>query len=274
MAAFLLWNVHRRPTLDGLVERLVVQHQIDIVLLVEYATGLSQLPGLLLANGHTHIRQASPDKFGVFVRATHTFRPLRHPLDKRAKLWRWIPPGGQEGLIALVHGYDRRHYSNGTRRLLLRHVHDAIRYQENRLHHKRSVVAGDFNAHPFESAVTSADGLHAMGVRSIRGRGSRRIRGAAGRTDFFYNLMWRLYGQQSAHDAGTATHHWMRNQVHEFGWHMLDQVVIRPGETDRFPENHLQVVTRVGGISLLDAAGRPDVAVGSDHLPVVFHWNL
>ncbi len=50
MAAFLLWNVKKKP-LDTLVQNLVQQHQIDVVLLVEYAFGVSQLPWLLLADG-------------------------------------------------------------------------------------------------------------------------------------------------------------------------------------------------------------------------------
>jgi hypothetical protein len=55
---------------------------------------------------------------------------------------------------------------------------------------------------------------------------------------------------------------------------MVDQVVLRPGEAARFPEKELQIITRVGGISLVDADGLPDAVTASDHLPLVFQWDL
>jgi hypothetical protein len=102
---------------------------------------------------------------------------------------------------------------------------------------------------------------------------SRKIHGIKTRTDFFYNPMWRLYGQQAQDEAGTATHFWTNNRAYELAWHMVDQVVIRPTEVARFPEKELQIVTQVGGITLVDAEGLPDAATASDHLPLVFQWN-
>jgi len=55
---------------------------------------------------------------------------------------------------------------------------------------------------------------------------------------------------------------------------MLDQVVIRPEESESFPEGELTIVSSVGTVTLLAPDGTPDVAVGSDHLPVVFHWDV
>jgi hypothetical protein len=271
MAAFLLWNVDGRP-LDGLVQNLVRQHQIDIVLLVEYAFGVSQLSGLLLQDGL--FKTPSPDRFGVFVRASHSLNRLRYRLGTRAALWMWTPPSGQEGLIALLHGFDRRNCDNSTRRMFFRRVADAIRRCEMARHHRRSIIAGDFNAQPFESAMTDADGLHAIGLRSVATQSTRRVAGVAAAADFFYNPMWRAYGQQLHPDAGASTHYWLGRNVRELGWHMLDQVVLRPEESARFPEDQLRIVTQVGHIGLLDADGLPDRQTASDHLPVVFHWNL
>jgi hypothetical protein len=114
MAAFLLWNVDRKP-LDGLVQDLVRQLQIDVVLLVEYAFGVSQLPSLLANDGF--FRRRSPQRFGVFARADHRLQFLRYRLGQRAGLWRWTPPSGQEGLVVLLHGFDRRNYDDSTRRV-------------------------------------------------------------------------------------------------------------------------------------------------------------
>ncbi len=271
MAAFLLWNVHRK-NLDALVHAMVRHYGIDVVLLVEYVLGASQLPGLLLADGL--VRRTSAARFGVFVRSTHRLRRLPYRIGNRANIWKWQPPNGQEGLIALVHGYDRRNFDDGTRRVFFRRVVQAVERGELKAKHQRTIVAGDFNANPFESAVADSDGLHAIGVRAFQTLTSRKVRSGSAPTDFFYNPMWRAYGQQPRLDAGMATHYWVKEWVHELAWHMLDQVVLRPGETARFPEDQLRVITEIGAISLLDGNGLPDSTTASDHLPIVFHWNL
>lgn len=274
MAVFLLWNVNRKP-LDGLVQSLVRERRVDVVLLVEYAFGQSLLPALLARDGLFRVR--SPARFGVFARSGLAVVPLRYRLAGRACLWRLVSSAGREGVIGLVHGLDRRNHDDSTRRVFLRRVADAAGRHERKRGHRRTLIAGDFNAHPFESAVADADGLHAIGLKAVRGRRSRAVGGGGPRRDFFYNPMWRLYGHRDHSDAGAATHHWLGPSAHELGWHMLDQVVLRPGEAERFPEEELRVVSRVGGISgisLLTADGLPDRVTASDHLPLVFHWNL
>lgn len=271
MAAFLLWNVTKKP-LDTLVQNLVRQHNIDVVLLVEYAFGVSQLPLLLLNDGL--IRRSSSPKFGVFVRNTHGFRLLRYRLGKRANMWRWVPPSGRAGTLVLLHGFDRRNYDDSTRRVFFRRVTDAVQRREESVHHQRTVIAGDFNAQPFDSAMASADGLHAMGVRTVKMNVSRKVSGSPSAMDFFYNPMWRAYGQLPQSEAGSATHYWLGRWAHELGWHMLDQVVLRPGEASRFPEDQIRILTQVGAVPLVTPEGLPDAQTASDHLPVVFHWNL
>jgi hypothetical protein len=271
MAAFLLWNVRRKP-LDGFVQTLVRQLQIDVVLLVEYAFGSSQLPGLLMKDGL--FKRPSSPRFGVFARVGYGLDRLRYRLGDRVGMWKWAPPSGQEGLLVLLHGLDRRNYDGSTRRVFFRRVADAVRHREETRNHRSTVIAGDFNAHPFESAVIDADGLHALGVQAVRARATRRVKGAGAAAGFFYNPMWRAYGHQQHPEAGAATHYWLGSWAHELAWHMLDQVVLRPGEAVRFPEDRLRIVTRVGSIPLLDAEGLPDSQTASDHLPLVFHWNL
>lgn len=86
--------------------------------------------------------------------------------------------------------------------------------------------------------------------------------------------MWRLYGQVPALESGMATHYWQKRLAGELFWHMLDQVVIRPQECVRFPEDQIKILTNIGGVELLAPDGTLDTTVGSDHLPVVFNWNL
>lgn len=271
MATFLLWNINGRP-LDGLVQNLVRDWQIDVVLLVEYPFGTSNLPRLLLHDGL--VKRRSSKRFGVFVRHDHRFSRLRYRLGSRVDLWRWVPVSGREGIVVLLHGFDRRNYDDSTRRVFFRTVADAVRRCEEARQHQRTIIAGDYNAQPFESAVVDSDGLHAIGVRAIRTSSARRVYGAGTATDFFYNPMWRAYGHELHPEAGAATHYWLSSWAHEIGWFMLDQVVLRPGESQRFPEDQLRIVNQIGAVALLDPNGLPDAQIASDHLPIIFRWEL
>jgi Endonuclease/Exonuclease/phosphatase family len=273
MAAFLLWNTNRK-NLDSLVQDLVREHKIDILLLVEYypSETKSTLSTLLLTDGL--VRRNSSERFGVFSRLNYGMNsaPVM-ALGDRVELWNWFPEPNKEARFALVHGLDRMHNDDGTRRVFFHRIVDAVRQDENKSH-RRTIVVGDFNAHPFESAILSSDGLHAIGIRQVGAATRRLVRWGSEEEDFFYNPMWRMYGHVAPMEAGMATHYWQKYQAGELFWHMLDQVVIRPEESGSFPEDHLKIISRVGTATLLAPDGTPDKTVGSDHLPIVFHWNV
>jgi hypothetical protein len=181
MANFLLWNVQRKP-LDALVLALVEEYAVDGLFLVEHPKAGSRLRESLAGRHLTPVPCLS--RFGVFFQ--RHFRVERPPplgRSTRADFWQLTTPSGGEALFALFHGPDRRNCDNATRRMAFRSLADHIRYIERRVGHRRTVIAGDFNANPFESAVASADGLHALGVRRVRGRTSRKVHGEA--VDFF-----------------------------------------------------------------------------------------
>lgn len=157
--------------------------------------------------------------------------------------------------------------------MFFRRVADLIREQEAGSH-KRSIVVGDFNAHPFESAVLSSDGLHAIGIRQVNQLTGRLVRLGDAREDFFYNPMWQFYGHVPSLESGMATHYWQNGLAGELFWHMLDQVVIRPEECERFPEDQIRILTTIGTVELLAPDETLDTSAGSDHLPLVFQWNL
>ena len=87
-----------------------------------------------------------------------------------------------------------------------RRVADLVNEHETSSH-RRSIVVGDFNAQPFESAVLSSDGLHATGVRQVDNQPNRLVRLGEARSHFFYNPMRRSYGYLPSLEAGTATYY-------------------------------------------------------------------
>ena len=259
MARFLLWNVNRKP-LDELVSALTREQNVELVLLVEFSLTRSILGEILARYGFA--KRRSPNRFGVFTRRDHTLIPSGLSLKSRTVFWEWHPPVGERGLIALTHGPDRRNTDDHTRRGHLRKVADSLHRRERRRGHQRAIVLGDFNADPFESAVAAEDGLYAIGHLE---------RALSRRRHQFYNPMWRAYGLHGA-SAGAGTFYHPKGGL-DRGWHMLDQVVIRPGQLAGFPEEQLNIVTRVGEIDLVTSSGLPESNDYSDHLPLVFEWT-
>lgn len=152
MAKFLLWNVQRKP-LESLVLTLVGQHAIDVVLLVEYGGSGSALPDWLARSGYEVV--PSHPRFGVFIHGEFLAERLdASKLVDRVDYFRLTFPSGTTGLVALLHSYDRRNYGEETRAALFADVASNMRREEERNGHRRSIIAGDFNSHPFDAAAT------------------------------------------------------------------------------------------------------------------------
>jgi endonuclease/exonuclease/phosphatase family metal-dependent hydrolase len=269
MARFLLWNVQKKP-LDQLILECALQERADAVFLVERPEVVAGLDAAFAFQGLLPV--PSEERFRVYARPAVALREqlTAGPQPVRANLYRWAGASRLDGLIALVHSHDRIRYSDGTRGTHLASVADAVRQTERQLGHRRSVILGDFNASPFEPAVLGANGLHALGVRQLKGRADRTF--VSQSADFFYNPMWRLYGH--GRDAASATHYFHGYNEVEPIWHMLDQVIVRPDALDRFPESEVRIVSSVGSTSLWGVEQIPDVGVASDHLPLLFRWDL
>lgn len=204
MPRVLFWNVQRKQ-LDSLVLALVARHAPDVVVLVESPLR-SRLASFLAPTGWQRVNRS--DRFTVFTRQTIrlTRQPKPDPTD-RVEFWHVELTGEDDWLFGLVHGPDRRNATDDTRRLLFGRMRATIRLLEKRFGHQRTVILGDLNANPHDPSVLNADGLHAIGVKRVRGQTDRAVRNA-GRVDFFYNPMWRLYGADLAGDSGAASYHY------------------------------------------------------------------
>ena len=53
---------------------------------------------------------------------------------------------------------------------------------------------------------------------------------------------------------------------------LFDQVLLRPELILSLQNPGVRIITAVAGVSLLSSVVRPDKRVGSDHLPILFHW--
>lgn len=117
---------------------------------------------------------------------------------------------------------------------------------------------------PFESGVVSSEGLHAMMTKRIARAGSRKVSGE--NRPFFYNPMWRFFGERP--DAPPGTYYYPASgKVIAFHWNIFDQVLLRPELMDCLKD--VRILDRIGPMPLLKDQ-IPVHDVGSDHLPVLF----
>jgi hypothetical protein len=146
---------------------------------------------------------------------------------------------------------------------------DEIELQEDKVGHARTILVGDLNAHPFDPGVVSGYCLNATLSRQVASRGSRVVQQRQRR--FFFNPMWTKYND--GRSAAPASTFYREPGPIAYYWQMVDQLLIRPPLMSAFDEDDLQIVTTIGGRSLL-RNGRPDKELASDHLPLVFSLEL
>ena len=123
---------------------------------------------------------------------------------------------------------------------------------------------------PFEFGASAGAGLHGVMTRDIARLGSRVVREREYR--FFYNPMWRFFGDGTPGPAGT--HFYWKSDEQCYFWNVFDQAMIRPALLDRFATNGVEVLDSDGTESLIGTNGRPDTNRGSDHLPILLHLDL
>ena len=131
-----------------------------------------------------------------------------------------------------------------------------------------SIVMGDLNVDPFEPALISAAGLHAVMDQRIAARGKRVVQDVE--YPFFYNPMWRHFGDQGPTPPGT--HYYPRAEPVCLFWHRFDQVLVRPQLLPALREDSIRVITQIGEepLTKLDRPG----TLHSDHLPILLDIDL
>ncbi|RZK18398.1 MAG: hypothetical protein EOO56_16170 [Hymenobacter sp.] len=266
MTTFLFWNINRKP-LEGLLLLLLEEHLPDLVILAECKIPVAILRVRL---GQQQIRyrvlEDDPSPRLVFLSRLPR-RAIRLVSDDGGiAVRRILPPVGEELLLVAVHLGSKLHLESQEQSLLATRMPQLIEEAEKKVKHTRTIVLGDFNMDPFEAGITSSETLHAVMDRRIATKRARTVQGRE--RQFFYNPMWNFLGDASAGPPGTYFYSGSAPVTHF--WYTFDQVLIRPELLANFRDENVSVLTSAGGISLLDAKGRPDTTTASDHLPLLF----
>jgi hypothetical protein len=270
MITLMFWNLGRQHLTESL-QRLVVLHEVDLLVLAECGIGVSEMLGILNASAEAdfYFNDGDCDRIAIYSRFPPDFmRPVSE--SARYTIRRLRLPGQIEVLLAAVHFPSKLFMSDDSLQLECVELAKEIQAVENEVGHARTVLVGDFNMNPFETGVAAAGGLHAVMAKSIAAQGARKVQERS--YPFFYNPMWGHFGDASKGPPGT--YYYQRAEHKVFFWNMFDQVLIRPDLLDRFDNDHLSILTSDGAVSFLSSAGKPDGSVASDHLPILFRLNL
>lgn len=266
MTTFLFWNINRKP-LEGLLQLLIDEHLPDLVILAECEIAIGILQTMLrLRQVRYRVLDDDPSPRLVFLSRLPK-RSIRLVSDDGGiAIRRVFPPVGDELLLVAVHLGSKLHLDSNEQGLLATRMPRMIEEAEQKVKHTRTIVLGDFNMDPFEVGLTSSETLHAVMDRQIAVRRVRTVQGKE--KQFFYNPMWNFMGDGPGSPPGTYFYSGSAPVTHF--WHTFDQVLIRPELLATFKDNNVSVLTKAGGITLLDVRERPDIVNASDHLPLLF----
>ncbi|MGA7562603.1 MAG: hypothetical protein WBW55_05315 [Desulfobaccales bacterium] len=270
MATFLFWNIHRKPIIDHIV-KLAHIYKVDVLMLAESVIPKITLEKALNAGQRELYFPDTGISNEIQIVTRYLHRSIRPMRDFGGIAIRHIePPIGNSILLVVAHLPSKLYQTEDDQIFECSRLSKFIAEAEEKVGHNRTILIGDLNMNPFEKGIISSDGLHALSDSRIVQRRFRRVRDED--KIFFYNPMWNHFGDMSPTPPGT--YFFDTGRYVNFYWHMFDQILLRPELLYAFQNENLQIITEIDGISLLNELGRPNLTIGSDHLPVFLRLNL
>jgi exonuclease III len=259
------WNVHRKDLTD-FVCAIAESTMADIIVLNEdkVAKGetLLALKQNVSADFYNPILSfpSSESRFHCFCRKPSLDMSEIYGGSRTST--RRLRIGSHSVLLVLVHGIDIRNHDAERRQEFAQELASEISFIKEQEKTNKVIILGDFNMNPYDRGMNLAAGLNAMMTKSCVKRGYRTQRRK--KYEFYYNPMWSLFGDNMAGPSGTF---YNTNNQGPYGWSMIDQVLIHHSIVTLFHD--VKILDQAGGLSLIDARGRPDFKKASDHLPIL-----
>ncbi len=270
MLTFLFWNL-KQPRSEILAS-LARQHRVDVLMLAEW----NQLAphGIVLKALNERTAEYFPvpsdcAKVAIFTRFSDAYVIAQAHGDDYT-IRRLALPGRPEILLSVAHLPSKRYYKSVDQTAISRRFSDSLAEAETAREHSRTIVVGDLNMNPYEDGVVSSDCLHAVPTREIAYKRVRRMKSQSNL--YFYNPMWRHFGERPEGHAGT--YYLSSPKVRADFWNIYDQVLVRPDLLPYFRDRELEIVHRdIGADVSFLKNGSPDKEV-SDHLPILFRLHI
>ncbi len=270
------WNINNKELSDSIVE-LVLENDLDIICLAEAKDDtiaeFTKKVNLMLKDEQNFNKViCSKNKVHIFTRyekelfedTSHLYNSLRLVAQKIK-----ISSKLEINLVG-IHFHSKNNWTDISLAMECVTIANAITKIEENTKNTHTVLIGDFNMNPFESGIVSANGLHAIpDLEYAKNTISRDVDETS--YPFFYNPMWNFFGDSK---TPLGTYYYRSSGNVSYEWHIFDQILIRPSLNDYLTGDYVNIITKIGGESLINSLKRPDKSQYSDHLPIVLKLNF
>lgn len=255
----LFWNTYKNKGINGILNELIVENNVEIVVLAEYEADMEELIKCLKTNKITMQQYHSCCERIKLLGAVERVE-LRLDAEHYT-----IQIFNDKDILCCVHLNSKLYEGHQQRReILMEQIVYDIQNVEKEIGTENTIIVGDFNVNPYDSSCIEARYFHGMPICDEAKRKTRIVSGKE--YAMFYNPMWNFlgdfqkpYGTYYYNDSGTQSTY----------WNIFDQVILRPELRGRFVDESLKIITETKTKFLLDVNGHPDRNI-SDHLPIVF----
>lgn len=265
----LFWNINSKAEAISSVDEIVRNYSIDLVILAEAKEHISRVCIRLGSQFHRIDNVNPKTRVDLFYNKSNISSASMRlsSKDGYVAIYSIIPKNYHEINICALHLRSPLTADIVNRNALAMRCREYIEDAEEDSNHSRTVVVGDFNLDPFDSALVSSEGFHAVMTKNIA-RQKKRIISAVKRL-YFYNPMWKFYGDYDNRPSGTYFYK-KADPVCHF-WHIFDQVLIRPSLVECFVD--VYILASDGNRDLINYQNIPRVEI-SDHLPIYMELNF
>lgn len=279
---FLFWNLNKKTSFFGTIADIISEKRIDILAVAEFDA--------LDANNIKHLLQEIRKPYSDFEYMV-PFKPIikgRNYVSiffRKSKLAITNKFDAQHISVKEIKSANNRYHING----IFCHLGSKLSCSNDEQADKaatiakeismfeesegcsRTFVCGDFNMSPFEDGLIMARAFHAVMDKRTALKVERSIEQE--KYKMFYNPMWSFYGDSGKGEVN-GSYYFSKSVQREYFWHIFDQVIIRPSLINEFDESKLDIISSVCGKSLLTDDRIIDKDNYSDHLPIVFTFNI
>jgi hypothetical protein len=221
---------------------------------------------------------SSEDELPVSVSSSEEFQKYLNRFE-RLLLFELIINKKEKGveklLIGITHMVSKYSADQMKQRLFANKIRQAIEQVLTAFpneFNKRCILFGDFNLNPFEEIM--ADPLCFRSYKSISD--TINTPSMYGENPFaFYNPCHFLKGEELLDGISykiPGTYYYDKTIGEK--WNTFDQIIFTPEAQDSILESSIELITNIGGVSLINEKILPNETLFSDHLPIKFTLNI
>ena len=270
MFTILFWNTHKNKRIAPILKCLAEEHRVDMLVLVENVVSSAELIHEINEYG-VDFRDFSFTNDRITILSNLPENSILPQQDSHyAAIKRIDLPAGLNFILVALHLPSKLHTEEYDQAGACRNLIDQVIQLEDNMGHSRTIVVGDFNMDPFEKGIVASDCFHGVMCRRIAGEVNRIVQGEP--RNYFYNPMWRKYGDSIENPVGSYFYR-SSGRISYF-WHIFDQVLFRPALLEYFNDDDIIILSKYGENSLLNKKGIPDHKNVSDHLPLLVKLHL